>query len=45
LQVFDVDGLYVAMSAHGGGAFAELPDGLERLFRATQFSPDPADWR
>jgi hypothetical protein len=45
LLVFDVDGIAVAISTNDALTTAALPDGLEGLFRATEFYSDPADWR
>jgi hypothetical protein len=40
LLVYPVDGLFVQVSTTSA-----VPGGLEAVFRATEFYPDPADWR
>lgn len=41
LSVYPVEGLFVYLSTTD----TALPGGLEAVFQATEFFPDPADWR
>jgi len=45
LQLFNVDGMFVDLQYYDAQTGTLLPDGLVGVFRATEFYPDPADWR